>query len=67
MCNNYLKCVDVTNQIQTEWVYYNCFVIQYVSRSKAFLACVSSIKENDFTAGFVNGRANARKPYFSCH
>ena len=29
-----------TNQIQTEWMYYNCFVLWCVSGSKASLSCV---------------------------
>ena len=29
----------VKNQIQTEWMYYNCFVLWCISGSKAPLAC----------------------------
>ena len=38
-----------TNQIQTEWMCYNCFVLWCMSRSKAPLACVWH-KEQFFTA-----------------
>ena len=39
-----------TNQIQTEWMCYSCFVLWCMSRSKAALACVWH-KERFFTAG----------------
>ena len=39
-----------TNQIQTEWICYNCFVLWCVSGSKAPLACVWH-EERFYTAG----------------
>ena len=39
-----------TNHIQTEWMCYNCFVLWYVSGSKAPLACVSH-EEQFYTVG----------------
>ena len=41
-----------TNQIQTEWMCYNCFVLWCVSGSKAPLACVWH-EERFYTAGPV--------------
>ena len=41
-----------TNQIQTEWMCYNCFVLWYVSGSKVPLACVWH-EERFYTAGLV--------------
>ena len=41
-----------TNQIQTEWMCYNCFVLWCVSKSKMPLACVWH-KERLYTAGPV--------------
>ena len=38
------------NQIQTEWMYYNCFVLWCVSGSMAPLACVWH-EEQFYTAG----------------
>ena len=41
-----------TNQIQTEWMCYNCFVSWCVSGSKALLACIWH-EEQFYTAGVV--------------
>ena len=41
-----------TNQIQTEWMCYNCFVLWCVSGSKALIACVWH-EERFYTAGLV--------------
>ena len=56
-----------TNQIQTEWMYYNCFVLWCVSGWKALLACVWH-EERFYTAGNVlwNGAGGlAEKPWIS--
>ena len=57
-----------TNQIQTEWMCYNCSVLWCVSGSKAPLACVWD-EEQFYTAGPVlqnsaGGLANG-KPWVS--
>ena len=58
-----------TNQIQTEWMCYNCFVLWCVSGSKAPLACVWH-EEQFYTAGPVlrNGAGDLAdgKPGFPC-
>ena len=56
-----------TNQIQTEWMYYNSFVLWCVSGWKALLACVWH-EEQFYTAGNVlwNGAGGlAEKPWIS--
>ena len=59
---------ECTNQIQTEWMYYICFVLWCVSRSKALLACVWH-EEWFYTAGPVpqNGASDLAdgKPWVS--
>ena len=57
-----------TNEIQTEWICYNCFVLWCVSGSKVPLACVWH-EERFYTAGPVlrNGMGSLAdgKPYVS--
>ena len=50
----------ITNQIQTKWMCYYCFVLWCVSGSKAPLACVWN--EGEGASGLADG-----KRWVSCH